>query len=144
MKKYYSNLQIILILVLLAATVYSFVEYKNETDFNATLQAVEVKVKEKFCDASFRIKKRGNKNNKSILITYNGKDYWIKNYNRNECEQIKEIIQLYYSPEEDDFYKSLTSNKEKTCFFAILALISLTPLNLLSSKMDKKSKKKKK
>jgi hypothetical protein len=51
---------------------------------------------------------------------------------------------LYYSAEEDQFYKSLTSNKGKTFFFAILALISLTPLRLLSTKMDQKSKKKKK
>ena len=143
MKKYYSGLQIILILVLLTATVYSIVEYKNETDFNAKLQLVEVKVKEKYCDADFNLKKRRNSNDKSILISYQQKDYWVKNYNRNECEQIKQTVSLYYSAEEDEFYKSLTSNKEKTFFFTILALISLTPLKLLSTKMDKKSKKKK-
>ena len=143
MKNYYSGLQIILILVLLTATVYSIVEYKNETDFNAKLQLVEVKVKEKYCDADFNLKKRRNSNDKSILISYQQKDYWVKNYNRNECEQIKQTVSLYYSAEEDEFYKSLTSNKEKTFFFAILALISLTPLKLLSTKMDKKSKKKK-
>lgn len=143
MKKYYSGLQIILILVLLTATVYSIVEYKSETDFNAKLQLVEVKVKEKYCDTDFNLKKRRNSNDKSILISYQQKDYWVKNYNRNECEQIKQTVSLYYSAEEDEFYKSLTSNKEKTFFFAILALISLTPLKLLSTKMDKKSKKKK-
>lgn len=137
MKKYYSGLQIILILGLLTATFYSIVEYKNETDFNAKLQLVEVKVKEKYCDADFNLKKRRNSNDKSILISYQQKDYWVKNYNRNECEQIKQTVSLYYSAEEDEFYKSLTSNKEKTFFFAILALISLTPLKLLSTKMDK-------
>ncbi|WP_396195497.1 hypothetical protein [Flavobacterium sp.] len=40
MRKYYSGLQLIIILVLLTATVYSFVSYKNETDFNAKLQLV--------------------------------------------------------------------------------------------------------
>ncbi len=144
MKKNYSGLKIILILVLLSATVYSLVDYVNENEFNAKLQLVKVTVKEKYCDANFNLKKRRNTNDKSILILYKQKEYWIDHYNRNDCEQIKQTVSLYYSAEEDQFYKSLTSNKGKTFFFAILALISLTPLRLLSTKMDQKSKKKKK
>ncbi|MEY2629807.1 MAG: hypothetical protein RLZZ469_703, partial [Bacteroidota bacterium] len=55
MKKYYSGLQIILILVLLSATVYSLVDYVNENEFNAKLQLVKVTVKEKYCDANFNL-----------------------------------------------------------------------------------------
>ena len=135
----------ILIVVLLIATIYSFVEYKNEGDFNAKLQPIEVKVKKKFCDALIVIKrKKGKKDQKSILVSYKDKDYWIDHYSLNECNQIGKSIKLYYSTEEDQFYKLQTSNSNKVFLFTILALISLTPLNLLNSKMDQKSKKKKK
>ncbi|MEO0045090.1 MAG: hypothetical protein RL705_281 [Bacteroidota bacterium] len=145
MKKYYSGLQMIIILVLLTATVYSFVAYKKEADFNAKLQLVEVKVKKKFCDTSITIKRSKGKNNqKSILVSYKEKDYWIHHYSPKECNQISDKVKLYYHAEEDDFYKLQTSNSDKVFLFAILALVSLTPLNLLSSKMDQKSKKKKK
>lgn len=145
MTKYYGGFQIIIILVLLTATVYSFVDYKNETDFNAKLQPVEVKVKKKFCDASIVVKiRKGKKDQKSILVTYKEKDYWINHYSRYECNQIGETVKLYYSAEEDDFYKKETSNKGKTWFFAVLALVSFTPLKLLNSKLDRKIKEKKK
>jgi hypothetical protein len=145
MKKYYSGLQIILILVLLSATVYSLVAHKNETDFNAKLQWVEVTVKEKFCDAERLIKRKGRPSGvSSILVSYHKKDYWIDHYNRKECNEINDKIKLYYHPEEDAFFKKETSNKDKVFLFAILALFSLTPLNLLSTKMDQKSRKKKK
>ncbi|MBP6558251.1 MAG: hypothetical protein KAX93_07955 [Flavobacterium sp.] len=145
MRKYYSILQMVLILVLLSATVYSLVAYKNETDFNAKLQLVEAKVKKKFCDASIIIKRRKGKNDQSsILVSYKSKDYWIHHYSLKECDKISDKVKLYYHPEEDDFYKLQTSNSDKVFLFAILALVSLTPLNLLSSKMDQKAKKKKK
>jgi hypothetical protein len=145
MKKYYSGLQIVLILVLLTATVYSIVEYKNETDFNTKLQLVEAKVKKKFCESSVMIKRRkGNNDQKSILVTYKNKEYWIHHYSQNECDQISDKVKLYYHAEEDEFYKLKTSNSDKVFLFAVLALVSLTPLNLLSTKMDQKAKKKKK
>ncbi|WP_396195498.1 hypothetical protein [Flavobacterium sp.] len=91
------------------------------------------------------IKRRKGKNDqKSILVSYNNKDYWIHYYSSQECNQIGNNVKLYYHPEEDAFFKKKTSNKDKVFLFAILALVSLTPLNLLSSKMDQKSKKKKK
>lgn len=142
MKKYYSVLQMILILVLLTATVYSFVMYKNEADFNAKLQLVEAKVKKKFCDASIMIKRRKGKNDQSsILVSYKSKDYWINHYSRKECSQIEDKVKLYYHAEEDDFYKLQTSNSDKVFLFAILALVSLTPLNLLNSKNGPKIQK---
>jgi hypothetical protein len=145
MRKYYSGLQLIIILVLLIAAVYSWIDYKSEADFNAKLQLVTVKVKKKFCDASVMIKKRKGKNDqKSILVSYKQKDYWIHHYSIEECNQIADNVKLYYHPEEEAFFKKKTSNKDKVFLFAILAVISLTPLKLLSAKTDKKSNKKKK
>lgn len=103
--------------MLLSATVYSLVAHKNETDFNAKLQWVEVTVKEKFCDAERLIKRKGRPSGvSSILVSYHKKDYWIDHYNRKECDEINDKIKLYYHPEEDAFLKRKLPIKTKSFF----------------------------
>lgn len=141
MKKYYSVFQLILILVLLSTTIYSFVEYTNESEANAKLQLVEVKVKEKHCGVKAVIRKRKGRNSQSsILVIYKNKEYWVHHFSCQDCEQIEDRLELYYNAEQDDFQQTPSSNKSKLFFLIGLTFIALIPVNAINNKMDAKIK----
>lgn len=142
MKKYYSNLQLILIVVLMSTTAYSIYEYNF---FLSNKNSVNLKVIKRNCinETSFIIKKARKDNYSSVLVNYKGKGYRI-NYNYKDCIEVGQSVKLFYDKAQDKFYFTDFNVKNKLFFFISITILSLLPFKiLLESKKKGKEKKKK-